>query len=213
MPLTEGFVARLDASGGVTSVDNDVAVRTGSLRPSVVFPLFGIVQAEIFGRHTNSNYRHPSAGSDPASLDRDSVSRDFGINLSHRIAMLQSTVNCGFTMSENDAEGGDFDYYANRFNFGSTTSLPLQITASANYSVSHLRYKNLNSQAPTSPPGAIGFGFKRRDRVTGYGIRLSRPFWGPTTAFVQWQHTSQFSNLPVFDYDQDDIRLGISATF
>ena len=211
LPLFETLVARLDASGGITSVENDVAVRTGSLRPSVVFPLFRVIQAEIFGRHTNSNYRGGS--SDPASLDRDSVTRDFGFNLSHRIDLLDTTVTGGFTRSENDAAGGDFDYYANRLNFGSTSSLPLKITASANYSVSHLRYKNLNSQAPTTPPGNIGFGFKRRDRVEAYGVRLSRPFIGNTTAFAQWQHTSQFSNIPVFDYSQDDFRLGISATF
>ena len=213
MPLIEGFFLRLDASGGISSVENDVAVRSGTFRPSVVFSPFGEFQMEIFGRHSNSNYKSPTAGSDPAFLDRDSVSRDYGINLTHNIDMFRTTVTGGYTRSENDAAGGDFDYYANRFNFGSTTSLPFEITASTNYSVSHLRYDNLNSQAPTTPPGATGFGFKRCDRVTSYGVRLSRPFWGPATVFLQWQHTSQFSNLAVFDYTQDDYRLGLSATF
>lgn len=213
MPVVDGYVIRLDASGAITNVDNDVSVRTGTLRPSLVFAPFGLFETEIFGRYADSNYRQPSAGSDPAFLNRDSISRDFGFNLTHGISMIQTTITGGFTRSENDAVGGDFDYYANRLNFGSTTSLPYEITASANYSVSHLRYKNLNSQAPTTPPGATGFGFKRRDRLTSYGIRLSRPFWGPATVFLQWQHTSQFSNLAVFDYSQDDYRLGLSATF
>ena len=199
LPLFENYVLRLDASGGITSVENHVSVRNGTIRPSLVFTPFGAFQAEIFGRHSNSNFRGPSAGADPASLDRDSISRDYGINLTHGIPLFRSTITGGYTRSENDAAGGDFDYYANRFTFGSTTSLPWEVTASANYSVSHLRYKNLNSQAPTSPPGPTGFGFKRRDRLTSYGVRLSRPLWGPATVFLQWQHTLQFSNLPVFD--------------
>lgn len=46
-----------------------------------------------------------------------------------------------------------------------------------------------------------------------YGIRLSRPFIGPTTVFFQAQRTETQSNIAIYDYDQDDIRLGVSASF
>jgi hypothetical protein len=177
----------------------------------VTYDLLPNLQAELFIGNANSNYRSPTTN--PASLDRDSVTRTYGGAIRYSVPSIRTLFEIGYVRAINDADGGDFDYVSNQYSLGATTLLPLKITANVNYAVANNSYDNLNSQAPTSPPTAVAFGFARDDTVKTYGIRLSRPLIGPTTVFMQAQRTENESNIAVYDYRQDDIRLGISATF
>ena len=210
-PLTETITARIDATGAIIGVNGETSLRSGGLQPAISVKVFDNVFAEAFIGNTNLNYRSPSTN--PAVLDRDSVVRTYGGKVTFVLPSVRTSIDVGYVRTVNDADGGDFDYDGHRYSLGATSRLPLQITASVNYAFTNNNYRNLNSLAPTSPPGATAFGFARRDRVKTFGIRLSRPFMGPTTVFLQAQHTENHSNITAFDYNQDDVRLGITATF
>lgn len=210
-PLTETIVARIDATGAIIGVDGETSLRSGGLQPAISFRLFENVQAEAFVGHTNANYRSPTTNA--AVLNRDSITRTYGGKVTFVLPSVRTSIDVGYVRTINDADGGDYDYEGHRYSLGATTRLPLQITANVNYAFANNNYQNLNSLAPTNPPGAFAFGFARRDRVKTFGLRLSRPFIGPTTVFLQAQRTVNHSNISAFNYNQDDIRLGITATF
>jgi tetratricopeptide (TPR) repeat protein len=190
-----------------------------TVRPSIIAQT-GIpsLAVEAFYSYSDFNYKEPAADAvppaSPAIFGRDSLVQSIGLRATYQIPEIATTLEAGIAQIWNSATGGDFDYRGPQVSIGGTSALPWwQLSASARVSYAHYSYDNLNSLAPTTPPGVVGFGFAREDEVATFSARLSRPIFGPATAFVQYDYTSQDSNISVYQYDQQQVMGGLLVRF
>lgn len=207
--------ARTTASGTVSfshiRVDGDKTQNIWAVSPQITHRINDKLQASVFYSVQKINSVSPSVT--PAQLDRDSRLQNAGGDVMFRFPSLKSDLTIGGSVLQNSAVGSDYDYRAYRFQAKARTQLPYGVSGAIGIVRTSYEYKNLNSLAPTTPPGATGFGFKREDAITKISLDLSRPINEMFTAYVRASRTDASSNLAVFDYDQKDIQLGITARF
>ena len=98
-------------------------------------------------------------------------------------------------------------------NIGVRSMLPYDVVAGLGGTRTHYDYQNLNSLANTTPAGVTAFGFARQDTINVLNVNLERPFNDTVSAFARFSKTVASSNLSVFDYDQKDFQVGVTARF
>ena len=123
------------------------------------------------------------------------------------------TFDARYARTRNDAKGTDYDYATNSYSIGISAPLPFELTGEMRFSRSHSDYHNLNSLAPTSPPGPTGFGFRREDVSHSRMVRLSRPITEDLVGYVQYDNINAGSNINVYNYDRSTAIAGIVYQF
>ncbi|CAN0363243.1 unnamed protein product, partial [Discosporangium mesarthrocarpum] len=182
-----------------------------SMRPALQIQPIEELIVEPFLGWSQSDYSAPT--SNPAALDRDSIARSAGINAYFTIPGTDVTFDAGYARIQNDAKGTDYDYSTNSYSIGVTAGLPYEFTGEMRYSRAHSHYANLNSLAPTSPPGPNGFGFRREDVSNARMVRLSRPITDNIVGYFQYDDIDAGSNIDVYDYDRRIAVAGIVYQF
>ena len=189
------------------------------VRPSVVVqtPVPNLA-AELFYSFGDFDYKAPTSagalGAPPQNFDRDSTTHSLGLRGIYEIPEIATTLDGGLARIWNSAKGGDFDYRAFQVTVGGTARLPWwQLTGSAHGALTTYQYDNLNSLAPTTPTGPVGFGFARADTAASFSARLSRPVWGPASVFLQYDYSQEISNISVYQFQQQQVMSGLLARF
>lgn len=209
--ITPRLLGALTATFGHVRVDGDKKQNTVGITPTLQYQVNKVLRVDGFVSSQKINLPAPSVT--PAILDRDSKLHSAGGNVTIAFPSAQTDVTFGAALLNNSAAGSDYDYNAHRFSLGVRTQLPWEIVAGAGVTRTSYDYKNLNSLAPTTPPGATAFGFKRKDAITTFNLDVSRPINETVTAYARASRTNANSNLAVFNYDQKDIQIGVTARF
>lgn len=209
--ITPRLLGALTATFGHVRVDGDKKQNTFGISPTLQYQVNKVLRVDGFVSSQKINLPAPSTT--PANLDRDSKLHSGGGNVNIAFPSAKTDLTFGIALLNNSSVGSDYDYNAHRFSLGVRTQLPWEIVAGAGVARTSYDYKNLNSLAPTTPPGATAFGFKRKDAITTFNLDLIRPINENVTAFVRASRTNANSNLAVFNYDQKDIQIGVTARF
>lgn len=209
--VTPRLLAALAGSFTHVRVDGDKLQNTVGISPSLEYQVNDVLKVGGFASSQKINLPSPTAT--PASLDRDSKLHTVGGNISFAFPSLNSDLTFGTSLMNNSAVGGDYDYNAHSYSLRGRTKLPWDIIGGLGFVRTNYEFKNLNSLAPTTPPGPTGFGFAREDAVTTYSASLTRPINEMFTAYVRASRTNANSNLVLFTYDQKDIQIGVTARF
>lgn len=209
--VTDRLLASLTGTFGHTRVDGDAFQNTVGISPSLRYLINDRVRFQLTYSATKINLPEPTAT--PASLDRDSKLQTLGGNMTIAFPDFETDLIFGGAVLLNSAAGGDYDYRARRFNIGARTQLPYDVVAGLGWTHTEYDYLNLNSLAPTNPPGATAFGFAREDAINTLSANLERPISDRASAFARFTKTVASSNLAVFDYDQKDFQVGVTASF
>jgi len=209
--LHRDVTAAVRLRGSHARVDNERFRNGWSLRPSVTWRPGETLELEPFYSRAVSDYAPPTQT--PGLLDRDSTLQTFGLRAAAPLFDLPVVGEFGVARLHNAAAGDDYDWRGTQLWLRVTARLPERFVADAQFSVLNARYTNLSSLAPTTPPGATGFGFERDDRIEQFAFRLTRPLTDALSGFFQFNYTDADSNLAVFSYKQKDGRIGLVASF
>lgn len=192
-------------------VDGDKAQNTVAISPSLQYQVNNSLRVGV--SYTGKKVNLPSPNATPASLDRDSKLHTLAANIVIGFPSLRSDITIGAARLNNSAVGGDYDYNGTNYSVAVRTQLPWEVIGSVGINRTNYDFKNLNSLAPTTPPGPTGFGFRREDAVTNFTASLVRPINETYTAYVRASRTNANSNLTFFTYDQKDFQIGVTARF
>ena len=192
-------------------VDGDKAQNTVGISPSFEYRINDVLK--VAGFVSSQKINLPSPAARPANLDRDSKRHSAGGSFTIAFPSLRSDLTFGASLINNSAVGSDYNYGAHNYSLRGRTKLPWDVTGGLGFIRTDYDFKNLNSLAPTTPPGATAFGFARQDTVTTYSANLSKPINEMFTAYVRASRTNANSNLVFFTYDQKDIQIGVTARF
>lgn len=209
--ITPRLLGGVTASFGHVRVDGDKKQNTVGISPRLQYRIND--RLSVDGYVSAQKINLPSPTRTPGVLDRDSKLYSAGGNVNIAFPSLMTDLSFGVAVMNNSAVGSDYDYGANRYFFSGRTQLPWEVVLGAGVTRTNYDYKNLNSLAPTTPPGATAFGFERDDAITTFTLDLSRPINETVTAFIRGSRTNANSNLNVFTYDQKDIQIGVIARF
>lgn len=210
-PVSDVVAIQLGVSGGRTYLDGARYTQSAQARPALFFRAGDNVVFEAFLTAATADYPAPSVT--PAQLDRDSNTLTFGGNLHLQLTDPPLGIVLGAAGISNEAKGDDYDFDAKRLSATLTAPLPWRIVGEVRGAFTNYSYRNLNSLAPTNPPGPTGFGFTRQDRVINWGLRFTRPLTESLTAFATLDWVDATSNLPVFTYDQRVALVGLIHRF
>lgn len=209
--VTDRLLASLTGTFGHTRVDGDTFQNTVGISPSIRYLINDRLRFNLTYSATKINLPEPTVT--PASLDRDSKLQSFGGNMSVAFPDIDTDLIFGGTLLLISATGADYDYRAQRMNIGVRSLLPYDVVAGLGWTRTHYDYQNLNSLANTTPAGVTAFGFARQDTINVLNVNLERPFNDTVSAFARFSKTVASSNLSVFDYDQKDFQVGVTARF
>jgi len=209
--VTPRLLGALTGSFTHVRVDGDKLQNTVAITPSLEYQVNDVLKVSGFASSQKINLPSPTVT--PAVLDRDSKLHTVGGNFTIAFPGLDSDLSFGTALMNNSAVGSDYDYHAHNYSLKGRTKLPWNIVGSLGFSRTNYDFKNLNSLAPTTPPGATAFGFAREDAVTTYSASLTRPINDMFTAYARASRTNANSNLVLFTYDQKDIQIGVTARF
>ncbi|MBO6783551.1 MAG: tetratricopeptide repeat protein [Alphaproteobacteria bacterium] len=209
--INNRFLASVTASYGHVRVAEEKRQTSVGISPSLQYRINDRLSLSAFYQAQKFNY--PEVTNQAASRDRDSKQQSAGANLAFAFPSLNTEAVFGISRINNSSEGSDNDYNALRFSGSVRTQLPYDIVGAISFVSTDYDYENLNSLAPTSPPGATAFGFVRQDGIQTYSLELTRPINETYTAYARASKTNANSNLAVFSYDQKDIQIGVTARF
>lgn len=205
------FLASITGSFGHARVDGDKFQTTVGISPSLRYLINDRLRFDAVYSFTKINLPDPTTT--PANLDRDSGLQSLGGTITIAFPDLRTDVSFGAAYLQNSSVGSDYDYRGRRVTLAARTQLPWEIIGGIGVTRTAYDYKNLNSLANTSPTGVTAFGFARDDTITSLSASLLRPIDDRFTAFVNFTSTNAVSNLAVFQYDQKDIQIGVTARF
>lgn len=197
--------------GSRVNVDGNRFFTTATANPVLQIRVTDALQIEGAYSATRFNYADPTAT--PQFLDRDATLRIFAARAIYSFAVIASEVEAGVEGLENSATGSDYSYHGRALSLGLRSHLPWQVTSAIGWRHAQYTYDNLNSLAPTTPPGATAFGFAREDTVDILNLGLSRPITDTVSAFASFTQTRARSNLDVFTYKQEDAQIGLSVRY
>jgi hypothetical protein len=209
--LFRELAGSVTVSGQQAYQDGDSAYTGYGFRPAVQFQPYRWLGFEAYVGWSDSDY--PAPNTTPDVLNRDSVTRTYGLTAFAALPEEVAFVEIGIARMDNGAKGSDFDFQASRVHVGVIVPLPWQLTADGRLTFTDYDYENLNSLAPTTPPGPVAFAFTRQDQVAEVSLRLGRPILENLLGYVQYQKTDADSNLPVYEYDQWSLTGGIVYRF
>lgn len=209
--VTPRLLAALAGNFTHVRVDGDKLQNTVGISPSLEYRINDVLKVSGFASSQKINLPSPTVT--PAVLDRDSKRHTVGGNVTIAFPGLNSDLSFGTAVINNSAVGSDYDFHAHSYSLKGRTKLPWDIVGSLGFARTNYDFKNLNSLAPTTPPGATAFAFAREDAVTTYSAGLTRPINEIFTVYARASRTNANSNLVLFTYDQKDIQIGVTARF
>lgn len=209
--VTPRLLAALAGTFTHVRVDGDKLQNTVGISPSIEYQVNDVLKVSGFASSQKINLPSPTVT--PGVLDRDSKRHTVGGNVTFAFPGLDSDLSFGTALINNSAVGSDYDFNAHSYSLKGRTKLPWDIVGSLGFSRTNYDFKNLNSLAPTTPPGATAFAFRREDAVTTYSAGLTRPINEMFTVYARASRTNANSNLVLFTYDQKDIQIGVTARF
>lgn len=209
--ITPRLLGTVSASFGHLRVDGEQKQNSVGVSPRLRYRVSDQLSVEGFVSAQKINLPEPTQT--PNILDRDSKRHSAGGSVNLAFPSISSDFSFGASVINNSAVGDDYDYTGNSFSFSGRTQLPWEFVLGGGVSRTNYNYKNLNSLAPTTPPGPTAFGFARDDTVTNFSLDLTRPINEMVTAYIRGSRTNSNSNLNVFNYDQKDIQIGVVARF
>ena len=198
-------------SYGHSRVSGDAFLKSVTVNPAVQLRINRRMQVELGYSVSKLNLPEPTAT--PGVLDRDSVLQSFGGRVIIAFPSLDSEVDVGVQRLQNRAQGRDYDYRGTAFALGVRTQLPWKLESSVRIQRTNYDYQNLNSLALTTTAPLTGFGATRQDSIDQVSLRLQRPVHDKANVYFQFTRSNANSNIPVFDYEQRDAQIGITARF
>ncbi|WP_243372535.1 tetratricopeptide repeat protein [Geotalea sp. SG265] len=197
--LTSGTMLSLPVSFNYTLLRYEAYANQVAVKPTATFFFAEDHLGQASFGYTRRNYLQNTA----AVENRDANGYAGQLGYIYIFAGEKGFFNLRYELSLEDAKGNNWSYLGNRLN--ADILLPITVKTNAIVALEGFwqNYSNAHSV----------YGLKRNDTTLTATITLSRQVVEGLFANLQYFHASDFSNIPLYEYDRNVYSAGVEVRF
>ncbi|MBI5233945.1 MAG: tetratricopeptide repeat protein [Deltaproteobacteria bacterium] len=189
-------VASLLGRYNYTLVDDDEYLHAVSISPAYSLDILGNNRLEFSLAYKNKDYKNPVAMSEE---DRDSDEYAFAIELTRPFANSRGLFSLGYELSDEAAEGKNWDYIANAGTIGLSFKLTDSLRLSGRAGIDYRDFRHTHTI----------YLKKREEREYTFSLILAYDIIKNMTLKAYYYAIRSDANIAVYDYDRNISGIGM----